>query len=192
MNSYWVAGAALLVEQYFEDGFFNNHKIKTNNNLIRASLVNSAQKLFNETRSTKTNEPDCIQGHGMVTLENVMEFDDSNFHLMIGNSSIEFQNLFTHFDIDTDLESNKQDIKITVAYLDQAKEDYSYPIASDLNIYLVSPSGKVYYGNNYPDLRQEHFSTIEKIIVPSNEVENGQYTLHVVALSSSEYFFSPR
>jgi len=181
MASPGAGGAAILLEQYFEDGFFPGGKIKPTSSLLRAALVNSAQKIGN----TISNAPDFIEGHGQVNLERVMRFEDSEFHSMIGNGTCSLENYFDKIVVKKD---GKTPIEVTIAYLDQpASEETFHSLTMDLDLYMISPSGKVYFGNNYPSGINEHFSTIEKIIVPANEVEDGEYMIHIAGAGYNMY-----
>ena len=53
------------------------------------------------------------------------------------------------------------------------------PISRDLDLIVISPSKKVYYGDHLGSNDTQHASTNEKIIIDPDEVEIGEYTIHI-------------
>ena len=67
-----------------------------------------------------------------------------------------------------------------MSYIDQLMNiDTFIPITRDLDLVVVSPSKKIYLGDHLENGDTQHASTNEKVIIDENEIENGQYTIHV-------------
>lgn len=62
--------------------------------------------------------------------------------------------------------------------------DSAAALAVDLDLVVVSPSNKVYRGNQRPDNTEERYSTNERVIINSDDVEKGNYEIHVFVSTS--------
>lgn len=51
----------------------------------------------------------------------------------------------------------------------------------DMHLYVVSPAGRLFFGNNHEDNDTEHFRTNERVIIRKNEIAFGNYTIHAVS-----------
>lgn len=88
-----VAGAAALVREYFKKGFYPLGKANSTNAmtpsgmLVKAILVHSGTPLSRTINGNSQSEnvpsgPNRFSGHGLVTLDKVLAFADSDFHLV--------------------------------------------------------------------------------------------------------------
>jgi hypothetical protein len=80
----------------------------------------------------------------------------------------------------------QEPLRITISYLDPAiSADSLIPLLADLDLIIISPSGRIFRGNHYLDGSEEHFSTTERVILNSNEVEIGEYQIHIISTFAS-------
>lgn len=56
------------------------------------------------------------------------------------------------------------------------------PITRDLDLIVKSSSGRIFKGDHLPNGETQHFSTNEKVIINTDEIEPGDYTIHVYSL----------
>lgn len=67
-----------------------------------------------------------------------------------------------------------------MSYLDtRLSLDSSMPLGIDLEMFVVSPTNTTYVGNQYNGEQHEHFSTNERVLITTDQVEIGEYTVHV-------------
>jgi len=79
-----TAGAAALVQEYFEDGFYpkgvrtNSDAFKPMGALVKAVLINGAQRIVGGTNANfqGSSWPNMDQGHGVVELDATLNFND--------------------------------------------------------------------------------------------------------------------
>jgi hypothetical protein len=184
-----VGGAALLIQQYFADGYYPTgiaelaNSVKVGGNLLRAMLVASADPLSQDG----TRYPSMESGHGSVNLANILPFNRGI--KIIQDFSIKSDE---HFSWQVLVNELSRPLRIAMAYFDTAIESEWPGVLSDLDLFIESPNHSVVYGNMRPNTREERFSTIEKILLFPEELQLGQYTIHIVAhhLSSASVQFS--
>lgn len=174
-----VSGSAALILQYFESGRWNlksniNSSVVLDGPTIRALLINSCV----HPHGSKT--PDVLFGHGAIDLSTVLPFDDQ-FGLQITDQKVKptiGQN--GHKVSSIKVTSNKKKLQITLSYLDNILSAES-PIllVHDLDLVVVSPTGKVFKGDHIETGDSQHLSTNEKVIVNEDEIELGEYEIHV-------------
>lgn len=169
-----VAGAAALISQYFMDGFWKYPSVTLDGPTLRALLINSC------VHPQRSKTPDILFGHGVIDLSTLLPFD-GEFGLQItnrnGNNSIgqnghkvAFLNVLT----------KKKDLQITLSYLDTVLyASSSIPIVHNLDLVVTSPSGKEFKGDNIEGGDSQHLSTNEKVIIDKDELETGNYTIHI-------------
>lgn len=72
------------------------------------------------------------------------------------------------------------ELRFVMSYLDkEVSVDSSIPLLTDLDMFVVSPNNRIYFGNQYCSREHEYFSTNERVIVPSDQIQWGEYTIHV-------------
>ncbi|OHT04331.1 hypothetical protein TRFO_28147 [Tritrichomonas foetus] len=76
--------------------------------------------------------------------------------------------------------SKERDLRLAMAYLDEPDSSDTKILYIDLNMFLVLPNGKIIYGNQRPKNHEEHFSTVEKIVIEKEELEIGEYEIHII------------
>ncbi|OHT08238.1 Clan SB, family S8 [Tritrichomonas foetus] len=183
-----AAGLASLLRQYFLDGFYPTRKASTkdsiqniSSSLIRAALVNSASPL-NEAGFHSFSGPNILTGFGIPNMSTL--FLKPLRIIPNGNLKPNEKHVYP-----LNIQHKNESIRVTMGYLDPPLSGLSItPLYADLDLHIVSPSGKLYTGNGYSNNRTEMMNTIERIIIPVNEVETGQYKIIVTANSYSDDF----
>jgi hypothetical protein len=171
----FVAGAALLAQQYFQDGYYPSgspvdaDSFRPSGNLLRALLVASAD----QPGGTHPRHPSPTSGHGVVNLANVLPFDT-------GMRVVEQMTIALGEDLSwtVSVEQSERSLRIAMAYLDTDGWDVGLRI--DLDLFVVLPNRSIVYGNMRPNSREERFSTVERIVLWPSELEDGPYEVHVV------------
>ena len=188
-----VSGSLALIEQYFKDGYYCQGKandqcvINPGSCLLRSMIVASADPVESEysticseiqEKRPDTRKPTGTSGFGSVSLQNVLPFEDSGFALhIVQDCQIKDGE---HLVAKVKVTAQTRDLRIVMSYLDAPLALDSYAsLAVDLDLFVFSPSKKVFAGNHNPSGASEHFSTIERVIVNANELEIGEYTIHV-------------
>lgn len=171
-----IAGAASLIRQYFEFGNWTS-KVDLDGATMRALLINSCV----HPQGSKT--VDVLHGHGVVDLSTILPFE-GEFGVQITKQFYEKDhpsiNEYGHKVANLTVLSKEKRLQITLSYLDaMLNKDSPLLLAHDLDLVVVSPSGKLYKGDHIETGDSQHLSTNEKVIVDREEVEIGQYSIHV-------------
>ncbi|OHT07040.1 Clan SB, family S8, subtilisin-like serine peptidase [Tritrichomonas foetus] len=184
MSTPAISGAAALIYQYFEEKWYPNNvkgqgkEVKPSASLVKAILVNSARKISSGSESS----PSIYDGYGIPNLEQGLGFGESKFRFLDKISMPSKGHLSYKITVK---KGNYQDLRITMVYNDPVlPPERAMRYFADVNIYLISPSNKVFYGNDGPFKNGDPFATIEKIFVHDSELVDGDYVIHVV---SSDY-----
>ncbi len=137
-----VAGAAALVFQYFEKGYYPSGTATPADaftplgSLVKAMLVNSAEPMVNEPAI-----PNSEVGWGRVRLRNVLYFPGDSFKLFVVNATngpTTGQTLTYTISVD-----QGYPLKVTLAWYDAAGSN----LVNNLDLEVVDPNGTVYRGN---------------------------------------------
>jgi len=184
-----AAASCALIRQYFRDrkfwasscrkAYHNCAPFTPSGVLIKAILLHSATpvKQFNALRTEDKiqlgNGPDSIQGYGRVTLTNVLALPNgkSNFDLYVVNQVPigEFSELIYSVDCLTPV-SGSAPLKATLAWYDPpAPGKPAKALLHDLDLTIISPSGKRYLGNG----RSDTVNNNEQVVV--NSPESGRW-----------------
>lgn len=174
-----VVGAAALVRQYFKTNW-NNQPVDLNCPTVRALHINSC---IQQPAGTKT--PNILFGHGQIDLSTVLPIED-NFRIQITHQTQDEQPLITEFSqrvAKLNAKSYKRKVQITMTCLDPLTSPSSYiPLTRDLDLMVVSKSGRVFTGDHLPHNATQHFSTNEKVIINEDEIEPGEYEIRIYSL----------
>ena len=180
-----TAGLAALIRQFFTDGRYPmiteiGEPMIPRSTLLRAVLINSASQVsaFGQTGQanfyTGYGVPDAGDGLGLkgkgIRIVNGVEISANSKHrylIRVNNESL--------------------DLSVTLSYIDVPLyvEDTVQPLYADLDLFVISPSGRVYTGNGL-DNHTNEFSTNERVFVPADEVEAGVYTVEIIARDMSD------
>lgn len=193
MSTPVAAGVLLIVRQFFVEGWYpscnkpdenlsydaiplgllikNDGKLNVafvpSSSLLRAFAVNSAKKIGSliETGFGAMNPYEAFgfTGVGLRVIN----------HFFINSGEHYFFNLF--------VKNSKSTLSVTLSYLDPPLPvSSSMPLFADLDLVVISPSGKVYKGNGFENnLDEDQFATTEKVII--NKAEKGNYTVHIIS-----------
>ena len=154
--------------------------------LMKALLINGARDMTPGqygTGSTQeiTARPDRSQGFGHVNLYNALEPGDGNFLVFITNKFT-----ITGTDFTTNIvvgRANAGKYVLTLAWQDYpGNSGASKTLVNDLDLTVTSPSGTVYYPNNYGTL--DHTNNVE--FIEFTAPETGSYTVNVNAYKISK------
>jgi hypothetical protein len=166
-----IAGAAALIQQFFLDGHYHR-LIQPTAIFLKAMLIHCADPF-----PTGKRFPDNEQGFGQLNLvPYLLRTLSINELVVIGQS----QHLVTTFAA----LGNHEQLRVTISSLDQsASSDSWIPLLADLDLIVISPSGRLFRGNHYLSQSEEHFSTTERIIINQSEIEIeiGIYQIHVIS-----------
>ncbi|KAK8841620.1 hypothetical protein M9Y10_027245 [Tritrichomonas musculus] len=171
-----VAGGMALIYQYFNSGKWME-KVTLDGSTARALVINSC------THPKGSKVPDIFFGHGVVDLSTILPIEkdfgvqitrqDSNKHSVPNNGHVTAK-------LKVNPKQNKKKLQITLSYIDPLLSIESpIPITRDLDMIVTSPSNKIYIGDHLPSKDTQHTSTNEKIIIDEDEIESGEYTIHV-------------
>jgi hypothetical protein len=166
-----VAGAVALIDDYC------HHQLLVNCSatLLKALLINSAEPMPNGTAT-----PNIVFGFGEPNLGKWLPIEGDHLALWFANDLHAHDR--QHWVSSAQVVSRAEDLRVTIAYFDRAAApDSKMPLVADLDLIVVSPSKKVYRGNHIAGGQEEHFSTVERVIVPRSEVEFGTYQVHLIA-----------
>lgn len=173
-----IGGAMALIHQYFNSGKWIE-KVNIDGSTSRALMINSCKHPHN------SKVPDIIFGHGVVDLSTVIPIEN-DFGVQItrqGKESSSKHSVKEEGHVVSKITVNKtihKKLQITLSYLDPMMDIESFiPLTRDLDMIVVSPSKKVYLGDHLPNGDTQHASANEKVIINEDEVENGDYTIHI-------------
>jgi subtilisin family serine protease len=176
-----VAGAAVLVREYFMDGFYptgqarQDHSFTPTGSLLKAMLINSAVDM-----TGIDGYPSLSEGWGRVLLSNVLNFgSDPTHHLLISDVR-HVSGLQTgqtqHFSFYTG--NCTQPLHITLAYADFPGQPHDNPpnptaaeYVNNLDLVVTAPTGDVYRGNYFvngssaPGGTADAINNLEQVII---------------------------
>lgn len=174
-----ISGVLSIILQFFHEKWYpyltkgTGQYINPTSYLLRAFLA-----CISNPNNNYQSGPSFEEGFGIPCLENIFQ----NGLRIIDTQKIESKSRKSY---KVSITSCETDLVITMAYLDPPLSYQSSSLLfADLNLVVVSPSGKYYYGNSPTNADSDSFSTIERIIIPSSEVELGDYQIHII---SSEF-----
>lgn len=174
-----IAGATALVRHYFRK-FWPYESVNLNGATTRALLINSC------VHPTNSKQPDIMFGHGVVDLSTVLPFDN-NFGVQITSQTNpptveDGGHVIAKFTVS----SSNVKVQVTLSYLDKMLErDSAVPLTRDLDLVVSDKCSQVFTGDHL-DEDTQHLSTNEKIIINTNEVCPGEYTIHIYGNSFAD------
>jgi len=185
-----VAGAAALVQQYFEEGFYPSG-VKSPSDaftpmgaLLKGMLVASAQRLRgSEANRQGSSYPNFDQGHGLVVLDSILDktktslFVDGDFDDMptLQSTAEERQYAFT-------ISDTTADVRVVLCWHDYPAAEMTTRTAlvNDLDL-SVTKNGRAYYPNGgaSPDRK----NNLESVVIDQGDLAVGD----VLAVSVSAH-----
>jgi hypothetical protein len=146
-----VGGAALLVRQYFADGFYpGGARFVPSANLVRAMIVAGAAPIGGSRTPSRT------AGHGAVDLGRVLRFDGRLRAVTFSIGTRE------HFVWSVMMSDSSEPLRVAIAYLDTTLGRSRPGVVSDVDLFVELPNGSIVYGNMRPGAREERFATVER------------------------------
>ncbi|OHT15008.1 hypothetical protein TRFO_14495 [Tritrichomonas foetus] len=191
-----AAGAAALIRQYFVEGNWLNTKISLNGIQLRGLMISSSSNFKMQDVSDEEQIVNYRTGFGAIDLSTILSFNNKEFGVAMtkteGNK-IESQ---SHYRTKIKITKSKYSMKrlsFVLTYLDlETNYDSIIPLLNDLDLVVISPSGKRYLGNdnNYKkqDLHNKaasYLSTNERVLLSNEEIEDGEY---IIDIYSNELF----
>ena len=187
-----VSGAITLIRQWLVD---RQGIAEPPAALMKALLINGARDMTPGQYGTGftqeiTARPDRSQGFGHVNLYNALEPGDGNFLVFATNKfTTTGANYTTNIAVG---QANAGKYVLTLAWQDYpGTSGASKALVNDLDLTVTSPSGTVYYPNNYGTL--DHTNNVELIEFTFSDLLSAGYPAPTytiaAAVSSGEYDF---
>jgi hypothetical protein len=173
-----VAGAGILIREYFMDGFYPTGHARLDNSfiptgsLIKAMLINSAVDMTGIAGYPSPNE-----GWGRVLLSNVLTFGDNPQHNLLISDVRHAGGLQTGQAQHLSFYSGNctQPLHITLAYADApgqpSDQSSTHEWVNNLDLVVTAPTGEVYRGNFFaggfsaPGGTADEKNNLEQVIV---------------------------
>ena len=173
-----ASGMTALIMQFFAEGWYpymekgKSQGFRPTSALVRAMMISSGRPI-----STISEYPNYKIGYGFAQLHNVFDFDNEYGGLRILDN-IEIQPK-SHHTYKIHVDNNRKPLVVTLAYIDFSY-DYTYaaPLIFDLDLVVISPNGKEYYGND----KTEQFTANERVYIPESEIiPNSDYEITILS-----------
>jgi len=173
-----AAGAATLVRQYYQDGWYpsgtksSTQSFKPSAALVKATLINSAvgMRYYRTTSGSLTQlgpPPDQYQGHGRIELDHVLNFG-GGVDLFISDHSVIAEKGLHCYKFTIPLVTPPvRTFKVTIAWTEkQATANSAFPVFHNLDLYVTSDSQRTTtYANGKNGF--DSINTVEKVVVNS-------------------------
>lgn len=165
-----ISGSLALILQYLNEnlhGLWNKSPFPITSSLLKAFIINCASAL----------RPSIDMGFGVPTLNDVLITGSSP------NKGLRFLSAYFYSEqehiYNINVKKSKEvPLKISLSWIDPPlMPDSNVPFFADIDIYLITPSGKVIYGNQKENNEEESFSNSEKVVI--DNVEDGKYEIHI-------------
>jgi hypothetical protein len=169
-----VAGSAALIQQYFRSGFYRR-VVEPTGRFLKGMLIHCADPIPPDRKF-----PNHQFGFGQINVGRYLPFENSSFSILVNETVLIGRS--QHLVSNVTILSNQNPLRITISYLDPAASaDSLVPLLVDLDLIVLSETGKVFRGNHYLNGSEEHFSTTERVILNPDEIEIGDYEIHVIS-----------
>jgi len=187
-----AAGSAVLVRQYFTDGFYPTgvadpqNALTPSGALLRAVLINSAVDM-----AGIFGYPSATEGWGRILLDNTLYFPGDQRKLLIQDVR-NAAGLGTTETSSTSVTvlSGTTPLNITLAFTHPpAAVNASNPVANDLDLQVIGPTGTVYRGNRFsggqslPGTTTDPKNTVEQFLLTSPATGTYQVTVNGTAVN---------
>jgi subtilase family serine protease len=184
-----VAGAAALVRQYYENGFWPSGTANAVDGfspsaaLVKATLINSAQNMTGEY--TDAPIPSTGQGWGRINLSNTLRFvgDTKSLDIVDVNAGLETGTSWSR----SYFASSGQAVKVTLVWTDYPGSiGAAKALVNDLDLTVTAPDGvTTYLGNVFANGASmnggsaDRLNVEEQVLLPA--AQQGLYTVTVTA-----------
>ena len=188
-----VAGAGVLVRQYFTNGYYPSGRptlgdsFTPSGTLIKAMLVNSAVDMTNIA-----GYPSNREGWGRILLDNALHFegDAERLHVVDVWNADGLEGRSNH-NLQITVFSDSVPLHLTMVFTEPpAAVNASDPVINDLNLQVFSPDGSIYRGNHFgdgwsaPGGEFDARNNVEQILIEMPVV--GTYTVVVYGTAVNE------
>jgi subtilisin family serine protease len=191
-----VAGAAALIRQFFEDGYWPfgtpspARSLVPSGALVKAMLVNSAQSMSGDDVGGAI--PSEGQGWGRVNLSNVLRFSGDPRFLEVADVTDGLETSGTWSQ--TFFSSGDRPFKVTLAWADYPAEVAAdHVLVNDLDLAVLAPDGTTYLGNVFANGDSVAGGAADRVNVEEQVLLaaplRGRYTVSVTA---REVIFGPQ
>jgi serine protease AprX len=178
-----VAGAAAVLRQYFRE----EKKHEASAALLKACLINSAQWLSGQDwEDDAIGQPNFHQGYGQFSLERILPISDEKLKLLFHDVRNGTPDALHHtrkprWSLAVTVKAGRP-LAATMTWMDTGSRGLQH----DMELILVSPSGKKLSGND--ELKRlgwetrEGSNNVKKVVVEAPEA--GKWMLNVVAITT--------
>jgi hypothetical protein len=149
-----IAGTALLVRQYFTDGYYPTGVANAANAftpsgaLLKAMLINGAVDM-----TGVSGYPSNLEGWGRALADNALYFPGDTRKLIVRdarNNSGDALATGQTVNFNVTVNSSNEPLRFTLAFHDApAAVNAAYAPVNDLDLVVTAPSGEVFYGNYF-------------------------------------------
>ena len=180
-----VAGSAALVRQYLRTkrGIENPSAA-----LLKAALIHSAEYISPEaSRKWADNK----QGWGRINLSSIINlsspheiefFDRSQGFVGKGK----FSDTGQQHKYQLNITNNSIPLRVTLVYTDYPDKRLVGKLVNNLNLYLISPAGKYYLGNDFQGIgKRDNDNNVEGCIIDSPDTGNWEIKIVASLISQS-------
>ena len=189
MASPFVTAASALIRQYFREAWHpggvqgKGTFIEPSYTLVRAMLIHSARHVAGVESDPNLGVPNNQQGWGAFALQDVLQVD--TLHVVNQHYVVQDEQFVVGFDVNTE----QSDLRVTMCFLDYpAAYGAEAMMVNDIDLVLVTPSGKLLYGNENREARSteqpfDRLNVCEKIRIEHPEAGTYRamvYGYHVV------------
>ncbi|OHT03946.1 hypothetical protein TRFO_28659 [Tritrichomonas foetus] len=185
-----AAGAAALIRQYFVEGNWLNKKISLSSIQLRGLMISSSSNFNMQDVSDKQRIINYRTGFGAVDLSTILSFNNTEFGVAMTKTEGNKIESNSHYRTKIRIEKSKYSMKrlsFVLSYLDlETNYDSIIPLLNDLDLVVISPSGKKYLGNDNNYKKQDltnktasYLSTNERVLLSNEEIEDGEYTIDI-------------
>ena len=181
-----AGGSSCSSQTCWTDGGYDCNLKKISGALLKALLINSGETmtaLYSKYygRIPLFKQPDYIQGHGLLNLENSLSSDGSaaTVHMYVDDATtVESGDIISYTFYQG---STTTDLRVTLVWMDPVGWIASMKqVLHDLDLIIEDPDGKVWLANNRTwKGSTDELNNVEKILI--DDAVEGWYTINVTA-----------
>jgi hypothetical protein len=182
-----ISGSAVLIRQYFVDGWYPlgrrmNTPLFPSGSLIKAFIIQGAQAMLGtQSGQSLGGTPSRYQGWGRLVLTDLLYFADkgNTNHLHVLNNLTIAQHEVQKVCVSVNQYSPSavSSLRVTLAWLDPAIAAEGSPssVINDLDVVIVDSLGQMYFANSRGELDNQNI--VEQITI--GRVQSGIYRVYI-------------
>jgi hypothetical protein len=179
-----ISGAAALIQQYIRDRYGKN----PSGFLMKSLLMAFADPLEpagdHDAASWPIVAPNLETGFGQLNLANLPDGDAFKLLILDTVTISDEKHLVSTVTVTG---SRSRDLRVTISFFDVLDSlELAKGLMLELHLIVISPSGKLFRGNQFPSDDDEHFCTTSRVLILKDELEVGAYKIHVIARLGSD------